>query len=385
MIKNSGIFFEKMAKNGNKFRIPVITTVWHWFKNRSRRGKIIIILILAAIIYWRYSAAKNGGVEIDVAKVAREKLTENVSASGDVIADNSANLVFQTAGEVTEVNFKEGDTVKKGDIIAKLDTTLLYNNYLIAQANLRAAEATLDRVYDDLQGHETDESFTQIETRTAAETAKDKTYWSFASASKSLEGAYIRAPFDGVVTQVPQDIVKGSVISLPSSATFQVVGPETTFFEAEVSEVDIIKITSGAKANIDIDAYPDETFDGTVSGLGFESITTSTGGTAYHVRITLPENNDTKFMIGMNGDADIILSEKSNVLLIPVNSLVEEDDKTYVWVVENSKAKKQEINTGISSINDIEVISGLSEGQEVIVRPSNDIQEGTKIKIKESK
>lgn len=371
------------AKDNNKGLSYYILAPIRFYQRRSRFNKVFILIIITLMVYWRWSAIKNGGLEVDTAVVTRDTLVESISASGEIKAENSANIAFQTAGEVTEVNYKEGDRVEKGDIIAKLDTTNLYNNYLIADAGLRAAQATLNRVYDDVQGHENDESFSQIETRTAAETNKDKAYWAFVSAKKNLEGAYITAPFDGILTQAPTNIVPGAVISLPSGAVFQVVGPETTFFEAQVSEVDIVKLVSGANATIEIDAFPDKVFKGKVTGFNYASTTTSTGGTAYNVRISLPEDENIPFMIGMNGDADIILSEKENLLLAPINSIVEEDDKEYVWLDDNSKASKVEVITGASSINDVEIISGLSEGDTIIIRPPKNIEEGTRVKNQE--
>lgn len=346
----------------------------------EKRGKIISIVLLLFFVLWRINVYRNSGLEVNIEKAHFGKLTESVSASGEVSAENSASLAFRTAGEVTEVNFKIGDEVKKGDIIAKLDTTLLYSAYQQADAALRAARASLDSTYDTLQGHENDETFAQISTRTTAETNKDAYYWAFVSASKNLEGAYIRAPFDGILTFVPDNIVPGAYISLPQSAAFQVIGPDSTQFEAEVNEVDINKLTSGSLAQIEIDAYPDEIFEGVVTGYNFTSTTTSTGGTAYKAIITLPENDNLKFKPGMNGDVEITISETEGLLLVPITAIVEDTNNKYVWVSEKGKAKKIEVTTGKSSIDEIEIASGIEEGTKVVSRPPSRIEEGMKLK-----
>jgi RND family efflux transporter MFP subunit len=350
------------------------------FKKLGRFGKAIVIVILLLVVYWRVNSYINSGIEVETQKASYGKLTESVSASGEIVAANSANLAFQTAGEVVEVNFSEGDLVKKGDIIAKLDTTTLYNNYKIAEATLRAAEASLDSTYDTLQGKEETETFAEISTRTTAETTKDKAYWAFVTAAKNLEGAYIKAPFDGVVTEIPDNLVPGSYVSIPTTSIFRVVGPNTVYFESEVSEVDINKLTSGQKAQVEIDAFPDEVFDGKVSGFNFSSTTTSTGGTAYVARITLPNNENKLFRLGMNGDADIIISETQDILLIPYTALVEEEGQSYVWVERGRKASKKPVEVGSSSINNIEVISGIEEGDKVIIRPPSTLEEGARVK-----
>ena len=351
------------------------------FRRMGRYGKIVTLIVLGLIIYWRVNAYQKSGLEVEVRAAKYGKLVESVNASGEVTAENVANLVFQTAGEVKEVNFKEGERVEKGDIIAKLDTTLLYNAYQSADATLRATQAVLNSTYDTLQGKEKTETYAEISTRTTAEAAKDRAYWAYVSAVKSLEGAYIRAPFDGILTQAPATVVPGTIIALPSSATFQVFGPETTYFRAEVSEVNINKLANGLAADIEIDAFPDQSFEGKVLGFNVSSTTTSTGGTAYVVRISLPDNDKLKFKLGMNGDVDIVISEKDNVLLVPITATIEENSKTFVWVEDEGRAKKVEVTTGSSSIDDIEITSGLTEGTKVITRPPSSIQKGTRLKV----
>jgi len=82
----------------------------------------------------------------------------------------------------------------------------------------------------------------------------------------------------------------------------------------------------------------------------------------------------------MNGEAEFVVSEKADVLMVPLTSLIEEDEKEYVWIVENGRAKRVEIKTGASSLNNIEVTEGLEEDNVVILRPPSDITEGAKIK-----
>ena len=374
-----------MAKKENGTSVSKIINILIWpirrFMKLTRKGKVIVLIIIALITIWIINTYRNSGLEVSVHEAVYGEFIESVNISGEVVAENSATLSFQTAGEVTQVNFKEGDFVKKGDVIAKLDTTLLYYNYQSAQASLRSAQASLDNIYDQLQGREKDETFAQRATRTAAETAKDSAYWAFAAAGKNLEGAYIKAPFDGILTQAPANIVVGSLVSIPSSAVFQVVGPDTTYFRCGVNETEINKIENGLKAEIEIDAYPDEVFKGEVIGYNFASVATTTGGTAYVVRISLPDNDNLRFKPGMNGDANIIISQKSDVLTVPITAVVEEESDTYVWVVEEGKAKKKNVETGTLSINEAEILSGLESGETVIVRPPAKIEEGLRLRI----
>jgi len=353
------------------------------FRRMSKRGKVITLVILALFVVWRINVYKNSGLQVEIKQAHVGQLIESVNASGEISADNAANLAFETAGEVKEVNFQKGDEVKKGDIIARLDTTNLYFTYQQADASLRAAQAVLNYTYDNLQGKENTESYSEISTRTTAETTKDKAYWAYAAAKKALNGAYITAPFDGVVTQFPDNLVPGAYVTLPTTANFQVVDPKTTYFKAEINESDVDKLEVGDEAKVEIDAYPDEEFSGKVKTLNFSSTTTSTGGTAYIAKISIPENKEMKFRLGMNGDVNVIISEKNDVLLVPITAVVEDQDGSFVWINSGGKAKKVKVETGGSSVDEMEIKSGLDEGSNVISRPPTKIKEGSKLKITE--
>ena len=374
-----------MAKKENSTSLSKLKNILVWpikrFIKLTRKGKVAVLIIIALITIWRINVYRNSGLEVSVHEAAYGEFVESVSISGEVVAENSAILSFQTAGEVTEVNFKEGDFVKKGDIIAKLDTTLLYYNYQTTKASLRSAQASLNNVYDQLQGHDEDETFAQRATRTTAESTKDAAYWAYAAAGKNLEGAFIKAPFDGILTQAPANIVPGSLVSIPSGAVFQVVGPETTYFRCGVNETEINKIEKDLKAEIEIDAYPNDVFEGEVTGYNFSSVPTTTGGTAYVVRISLPDNDNLRFKPGMNGDATIIISQKENVLTVPITAVVEDDSGAHIWIVEEGKAKRKDVETGTFSINEAEILSGLEGGESVIVRPPVRIEEGLRLRI----
>lgn len=352
------------------------------FMGLSRRGKIIVIIVIALIGFWRIQAYRNSGLKVEVSKVIKGNLVESVSASGEVSATEAANLTFQTAGTLQKINVQAGDNVNKNQILAQLNLTSLNSAYQEANANLRAAEATLAHTYDQIQGHNTDETFAQRDTRTSAETSKDYYYWAFVAAKHNLEGAIVKSPFNGIVTIVPTNLLPGSFISSPSQATFQVVNPKTIYFRADIDELDVPKVKVGQKVKVQLDAYPDQTYDGAVINIEYGSVITSTGGTAYRIKVSMPDNNGLKFRLGMNGNAEIIKDTKTDVLMIPQTAIVETNGKSYVYLVTPDKtAKLHEVNTGSSSINDIEITSGLSGGETIITQPPSNIKNGERLKL----
>lgn len=350
------------------------------FLTKTRKRKVFFVILLLLFVLYQINSSRQPDLELEVIRVEKKTLEENISASGKVDAEKLAELTFLASENIEEIFVADGSYVEKGDLIARLNSTSLYQSYLQAEASLRAAEAAVDKVYDDLQGKESTETFAEINTRTSAEVARDNAYRTFVIAQKNLSNANLYAPFAGIVNQ--NDGTSIGELSTSLSPTFTIVDPSTVYFAAEINEVDIPNIKVGTPARLELDAYGDEVLTESVTSVGFVDTITSTGGTAYRVRISLPGNADSKFRVGMNGDVELILSEKKGVVSIPQSAIVEENGNSFVWVVkDDGKAAKIPVETGVSSINDIEILNGLEEGNLVVERPPSQIEEGHKIRI----
>jgi RND family efflux transporter MFP subunit len=347
----------------------------------TRRNIILALILLFIFFIVRNSALKGSTVKTDLTKVQKETIEEVISASGKIDAEKKSVLTFNSAAKVDKVNVVEGQEVNKGQFLASLDTTNLYQAYLQAEANLRTAAATKSRVYDQLQGHETNESYSQKETRTTAESAYDVAYRNYVVAQENLSNARMIAPFSGIVTDITDAMMPGVNI-LATTGSITIVDPTTVYFSADVNEVDVSKIKNDQPVKLEIDAYPDQQFTQKVYTIGFTSKLTSTGGTAYPIKVTLPNNSDMQFRLGMKGNAEFVLEKKEGILTVPLTALIEDSDKRYVWIVENNKAKKIEVKTGISSLDKQEIVSGISEGTTIITRPDKNIREGITIVAK---
>lgn len=351
--------------------------------SKARRvigGKRLAISILIILLLgWRFIATRPTEWKLETTEVVRGELVESISASGEVKADKTASLTFQTSGKLVWVGVKEGDRVVAGQGIAKLDTLALSVAYQQALNNYRDKQALAQKAEDEVKDHAGDETFAQKATRTTAQVARDNAYDSVRAAEQALKLAIIISPFGGIVTQA-NPIVAGINVT-PATATYVVVNPESLYFETEVNEVDISKVHPGQKVLVYLDAYPDVVFEGVAEKIGFQSATTSTGATAYKVSVSLPKNTSLRFKVGMNGDAEFTLETKEDVLLVPATAIVEEKTQGHIWVVgANSRAEKVEVKTGSSSVDEVEVVSGLSAGVNVIVRPPTGIKTGDGVK-----
>lgn len=315
---------------------------------------------------------------METAGVSKGDIVEVVSASGEVDASEKADLTFQGSGKLAWVGVKEGDMVKKYQAIAKLDTILLNASYQQAINSYVSYNAAAQKAEDDVKGHSGDETYAQKSTRVAAQVARDNAYDTMKAAEQSLKFATIYAPFDGVMMSVNPSY-PGSNVTY-ATAVYSIVNPETFYFSTEVGETEISKIKVGQKVALILDAYPDENFESIVESIGISSVVTSTGGTAYKVKIALPKKDGVNFRLGMNGDAEIVTNTYIDTLFVPSDSVVEEDSGNYVWLVNRNKStKKIKVTLGVSSVDKNGIKDGLKEGDLVILRPPVNLKNGSKI------
>ena len=361
---------KKIFGSLNNFRLKL--GKWFW-----------VILAVFLIIVWRIIASANASTKVQVTQVVSGDLIESVSTSGTVKADQYSVLTFPSGGLISWVGVKTGQKVVKGQAIAQIDAISLNALYQQALNNYRNYQAAADNVLDSVKNHSTDETFLQKSTRTTAEVNRDNAYNSVLSTQDNLRNAIIHAPFAGIIdTVIPSS---PGINTLPGWANYTIVNPDSTYFDAEVGETDLIQIMTGQKVDIKLDAYPDETFKGTLANIGMVAFTSSTGGNSYHIRISLPKNETAtgsgnfKFRVGMQGDADIILTTVSDVLKVSTTAVVSDGGQNYVWIIENGRAKKIEITIGGTSIDELEIKSGLSKDQEVIDNPASTLKQNQKV------
>jgi len=338
-----------------------------------------VILVVIALIIWKIVAASNTSVKVQTVNVTRGDLVQTVSTSGNIKADQYSELTFPTGGKVVGVWVKSGQKVQKGAWIAQLDTVPLNAAYQDALNNYRSTQAAVAYEHDQDKNYGSAETFLEKTTRTAAEVANDNAYNAMLAAQDNLANAVIMAPFAGVIDTVNPSSPGMQV--LPGAANYTIVNPDTVYFDAEVEETDLPNIAVGQNVNIVLDAYSNDTYKGTVVSIGLVAFTSSTGGNAYHVRISLPSNDNLRFRVGMQGDVDIIYNTVSNTLKVNSSAVVSDTSQNYVWEIENGKSKKINITAGAESDTETEIKSGLTEGQKVIDNPPSTLTEGQKVSI----
>ncbi len=315
----------------------------------------MILLVGGGYLWNKQNQAKVQSEKIKIVSVEKKNIVESIVVSGKIAAEKQATLTFPAAGKLSYVNVKPGDSVKAGQWMASLDTgdlqaavTKAWYTYLSYDAAAKVAE-------DSVKGHESDETFAQKNTRVSAQTARDSAYENWLSANRAVQLAVLKSPFVGMVTEVTVS-ASGDTVGITDGIT--VVDPETLYFDTEVDETDFGKIKVGQKAIVKLDAYEDMEFEGTVTRMGFATRLSDSGATVIPIRISIVADG---LRVGLNGDAELIIQEKENVLTLPIEAVNDGQ-------VEKTDGKQMDVKTGIESEEDVEIISGINEGDQVVIK-----------------
>lgn len=373
-------------------------------KNKKRLAVVILIVGAAA-----YLVTKNGNSEPEIinqtAAVERGTIISSITASGTVVSSNIENITTQASGTVTKVYVSDGDEVVAGQKLAEIELDVqgeqnyasAYSSYVSAErglntanSNYRKTQASLAVVYDEIQGHDDDESLTIKEDRTNAEVANDNAYNSVKTAEAKLYSASvslktksptITAPISGIIKSVT--IAEGMNIGASETnsgsaanqrvATIGTEGlPIATF---NVSEIDVTQIEPGQKATITLDAITDKTFTGRVVSVDrVGSIASNV--TTYPVIVQFDTSSD-EILPNMAATANIITETKSGILTVPSAAINYQGETSSVTIIINGQEINQAVELGISSDTEIEILSGLSEGDVVVTGTTTSATDNT--------
>jgi len=363
----------------------------------NRKGTAILAVALIILIFAGVKVLANKKAatpQYQTATVEKGNLISAVSASGQIIQANIINIATQATGVVNEVLVKDGDKVYVGQTIAKLEldpagsqaSTQAYSAYLSAKNSLVSAQTNLYTLQNTLfvanQKFINDAAARNLATTDptyieewATWLAAEATYKNqenvIAQAKVNLNNARptyqqtsatISAPLAGTVDNIT--LTPGQVTSAADRvAVIKIQGnPIGTF---NVSEIDIIKVKPGQKVTVTLDSIADKTFTGVVASV--DKIGTVSSGVAnYPVTISFDTENE-QILPNMSASANIIITSKNNVFLVPSSALQTQNNQTVVRILnKNNQIQYVNVEAGISSDTQTEIISGLDEGETVI-------------------
>jgi RND family efflux transporter MFP subunit len=323
---------------------------------------LVIVLVILGGSYYYYSS-KNGEEELTFIHPETKSITKTLEVSGVIDADERASLRFAAGGKIASLRAKEGDALKKGQTIATIDQTDLRKRL---EQDLNAY--TRERLtWEQTLDNSTDRWLPESEQRTKEKEQTDlrDSVLAVEIRDVAIRETVMRSPFDGILVKTPIAAVGVNVLA---TDVFEVVNPKSLVFKAAVDEADIALVQTGQQAEIFLDSYPDSSLPTAVKFVALTSAQSSSG-TVF--RVDFPLNGDSmlgKYRLGMNGDVRIALDSRTNVLTVPLDATRERDDKTYVDVRTGEKTyEEREVTLGLETDDTAEVLSGLSQSDEVLL------------------
>ena len=335
---------------------------------------IIAVLILITIIFFSVRAKAQNSTNNQKFNVKtetvitpqRKNISDQITLSGSVDAASKADLRFQTSGQLAWVGIKVGDKVKKYQAIASLNKEELKKQLQIDFNNYKTTASTFYDTSDKYKDTVIDTEMRRILDR--SQNTLDNSIINYELGDLTVKYATLTTPIAGIVTSVDQP--NSGVNISPATATFSIIDPKSIYLKSQIDQEDVIKIKVGDKTTVRLDSFSDQTFDSKITYISYTPISGQTS-TVYEVRFELPkDNDDLKYKIGMDGDAIITLKENQNSLVIPIDALYQDQDQPYVWVKnnDNDQLVKKIIKTGIETDTEIEILEGLSENDQVIIK-----------------
>jgi HlyD family secretion protein len=367
---------------------------------------------LAAIVVIGIAASRGDkGVAVQVATVGRENIISKVSANGKIQAVVKVDITANVMGPVTQLKVKEGDLVKKGAVLLEIDPIRSRAAVDSLKASLQAtthdfetAKARLEQARNDFARAQANykagiisvsdfelSSTTLRTTQTAFNSAQKRTEQAkadLAGAQDTLNKTLITAPIDGVVTAKRIELGETAVIGMMNaSGNILVTISDMSKVEAEmeVDEASIPAVKVGQEAQVRIDAYPNQVFQGVVTEVGGSPIAQTNVNEAIKFKVKVQiKNPPPTIKPGLSNQAEIFTGNRDQVLAIPLQALVMKDIKlkkgeTFapgapreeegVYVIESGKTVFKPLKTGLMGELNVEVLSGLKGGEQLIIGP----------------
>ncbi|MEO0184418.1 MAG: efflux RND transporter periplasmic adaptor subunit, partial [candidate division WOR-3 bacterium] len=332
---------------------------------------IIVVVLVIVILNLRQSS---GGEKVETEVVKKGEIVSKVSADGELKAKSQVDISAETIGRIRKIYYKEGDFVKNGSLLIELDDTQAKANYKLSEVRLKQAEQVFNRtksLYE--KGLISKENFENAELN--YESAK-ATYEQAFDAYKKTK---IYAPISGKVMKLNieegETAVMGT-LNYAGTVLATVADMSRMIAVVKIDETEVPQVKRHQEAEVTADALPDSVFKGIVTKVGLmpiTSIATATEkATDFEVEIEL-KNFSGSLRPGMNVKAEIITSRKDSVLVVPIQAVgkrkIKDNMTESIFVVEKGKAVLKEIQVGISSDTQIEIISGVADGDTVVVGP----------------
>lgn len=365
---------------------------------------IMTIIVILAFIISGCSPANVSGqdeqneekyIPVEIEECKKIRLAEITTLSGKVLPEKDIMVFSEVPGKVSEVKVGVGDSVRKGQLLFRLDEDdirdkvkqakaafeLANANYQMSKEKIENAKINLERTRELYkQGAVSKSQLEQAEIAASDNSLKlleaqlNQAEISYKQALEALENLAVTSPIDGVVSNV--NVEEGEMVSNTQPAV-TIVNVDKIHVLVNVTENIVALLKEGQKVTVNIPALGDKTFSGNIDSI---SPTTDARTQLYPVKIYL-DNSKGVIKPGMFARVNLETKVRENVIAVRSQSVVLNNGSIVVYVVEDGVAKLKEVSTGLDTGTYVEIKAGLKEHEKVIVKGQNYVKDGIKVKV----
>ncbi|MCR5131022.1 MAG: efflux RND transporter periplasmic adaptor subunit [Prevotella sp.] len=349
----------------------------------------LAVLAIGIVIWLLTSKKEKGEVSFETAKVTVSNIQNSITATGTIEPVTSVTVGTQVSGIVAHLYVDYNSVVRKGQVIAELDKTNLMSELNTAKANLNSVQSSLNYQSANYNRYKTlyEKGLVSADEFESARLSYQQANQQVAQARENVKRAQtnlgyatITSPIDGIV--LSKSVEEGQTVAASfSTPELFTIAQDLTNMQviADIDEADIGGVIAGQRVTFTVDAFPDDTFEGSVKQVR-QQATTESNVVTYEVVISAP-NNDLKLKPGLTANVTIFTLEKNNILVVPSKALrftpnaailnkdqviedCEGDHK--LWTKEGNTFKAHKVEIGTANGTLTEIVSGIKEGTEVL-------------------
>ncbi|MEZ9680423.1 efflux RND transporter periplasmic adaptor subunit [Vibrio splendidus] len=331
-----------------------------------------ICLVLFALHISPSFAQDSNLIPVTIEKAHKQAFTSSINEVGKIRATDSAALTFSASDKILNIHFKDGDSVKKGELIAQLDNTKAKADLDKARSSLALAKSKLKRVQELLKKQP--DSMSQQDVEELGEQA-NLAAADFRQKEALMNDYLLVAPFDGQLTNFTHSV--GSKID-GATALVSLIKLDPVEVQYSIGQSDLGNAKLGQNVSIQVDAFVDEAFSGVVDYIA-PAVDESSGRVEVHAHVTNPDH---RLVPGMFAKVSQMTSEDTTQMVVSQNSVQAKNAQRFVWIVNGEKIEQRIVELGVNTNDGYVVVeSGLKLGDQVVVTGQQNLKKASLVKV----
>jgi RND family efflux transporter MFP subunit len=307
---------------------------------------------------------------VEVVQPEIQSLQNTLISSGTITSRSEVRVTAQTEGKITVLNVEEGDRIRQGEVIIRLDDSIPHAQYKEAEATHRDAQRNLERAQQLYERNLiSEQEYQNIVTQVQVAQSR------YEYRRALFEYTTIRAPINGVITY--RGVDQGDIAS-PRDHLLTVTNLDNLVIRVNVSELEVPYISQDEEVTVQVDAYGDSRFRGSVRRI-FPAADPATR--LIPVEVELIDKDDRLFP-GLFARVEFVTERRENVLVIPIGAVqTSPQGERYIYTVNDDTAHYRKVTLGIRSDRYVEIVDGITSDEQVVIRGVASLRDGTPVQL----